>query len=322
MKKNILLLESLTDSALEILEKNERFSVYKSYENNNLEALIQTINVHAIITRGIGKVNEELINKLPDLELIARAGVGLDNIDVAYANYKNIPVINAPGSNANTVAEHTIALMLMLQRNLYQALNDVKSGNWAARNTFKSDEIFGKTLGIVGFGNIGSKVAKIAEAFGMKVIYSSNKPKDIPYEHVSLEELLMKSDVISLHLPLSNETKNLINTNTLSLCKPNAILINTSREGLINKDDLISALKNKKIAGYGADVPNANPPNASDDLISMPNVLITAHVSSLTAGTYAHICKTTVQNVSDFLIGNKIDEICINNRDKIKKNVN
>lgn len=317
MKKKILLLETIADEAYDILANAEDIEIFPLYQKEVLE--INFAEIDAVITRGIGKVNLELLDKCPKLLVAARCGVGLDNVDVASATLRNIKVLNAPGSNAATVAEHTIALMLMLQRNLYQAINDVKAGNWAARATFKSDELGEKTLGIVGLGNIGLRVAKIAEALGMKIQYWSQSKKEVSYEYVDLETLFKTSDVISLHVALNQNTENLINTEAFSLFKPRTILINTARAQLVDKDSLIDALNSGKLGGYGADVPTNPAPTADDALISHPKALVTAHVSSLSTTTYKNMCVSTVNNVLAILRNQEPDRNCIFNLNELKK---
>lgn len=309
--KNILLLETIADEANQLLSEAKDVEVFTAFAGLPPAEVLSKID--AVITRGLGQVNQQLMDACPQLVVAARCGVGLDNVDVAEASKRKIKVVNAPGSNASTVAEHTIALMLMLQRNLFQALNDVKSGNWAARSTFKSDELGEKTLGILGLGNIGLKVAKIAEALGMRVIYWSKSPKDVPYQYVSKAELLASSDLISIHVPLTAETSNLINAEALSKVKPSCIIVNTARAQIVDKAALVEALNSGKLAGYGADVPTSPAPTAADELISHPKALITAHVSSLTATTYKNMCVSTVNNVLAILRGQEPTAGCIFN---------
>ncbi|MBK9489698.1 MAG: phosphoglycerate dehydrogenase [Haliscomenobacter sp.] len=293
--KNILLLETIADEANQLLSEAEDIKVYTAFAGLPPAEVLG--NIDAVITRGLGQVNLQLLDACPNLQVAARCGVGLDNVNVSEASKRKIKVVNAPGSNASTVAEHAIALMLMLQRNLYQALNDVKSGNWAARSAFQSDEVGEKTLGILGLGNIGLKVAKIAEALGMRVIYWAKSPKEVSYQHVSKDQLLATADIISIHLPLNAETENLINAEALALVKPSCIIINTARGQIVNKAALVDALNTGRLAGYGADVPTSPPPAADDPLIAHPKALITAHVSSLSATTYRNMCVSTVNNV-------------------------
>ena len=293
--KNVLLLETIADEANQLLTEAEDIKVYTAFAGLPPGEVLG--NIDAVITRGLGQVNHQLLDACPNLQVAARCGVGLDNVNVSEASKRKIKVVNAPGSNASTVAEHAIALMLMLQRNLYQALNDVKSGNWAARSAFQSDEVGEKTLGVLGLGNIGLKVAKIAEALGMRVIYWAKSPKEVSYQHVPKEELLATADIISIHLPLNAETENLINTEALALVKPSCIIINTARGQIVNKAALVDALNTGRLAGYGADVPTSPPPASDDPLIAHPKALITAHVSSLSATTYRNMCVSTVNNV-------------------------
>jgi D-3-phosphoglycerate dehydrogenase len=297
MKKNVLLLETIADEAFQLLAEAQNIQIFTAYGEQSLTEILSENSIDAVITRGKGQVNLQLMDACPNLKVAARCGVGLDNLDVKEATARKIKVVNAPGSNASTIAEHTISLILMLQRNLYNAINEVKSSNWNWRNQYEGDEINGKTLGILGLGNIGKKVAKIADAFGMKVVYWNRSKVESPYEFLTFEEVLRQSDIISIHLPLVTETKQLIDKKALALMKPNAILINTARAIIVDQDALLEALNNKTIAGYGADVPMATPPSANDSLMIHPNTLITPHVGSLTTTTYTNMCVSTVKNV-------------------------
>jgi len=308
---HVLLLETIEDESFELLKNEKDIQLHLAWEGMPAADILEGID--AVITRGIGQVNRALYDACPNMKVAARCGVGLDNVDVAEASKRGIKVINAPGSNASTVAEHTISLMLTMQRNLFEALSAVKNGQWASRSSFKSDELNGKTLGILGLGNIGLKVANIAAAFGMKVIYWSPSNKEVPYLLVDKETLFRSADIISLHLPLNEETKDIVDEEVFNKMKQGAILINTARGALVNRDALLSALDTGKLAGYGADVPFSPPPSADDALISHPKSFITAHVSSLTATTYKNMCLSTVKNVLDVLHGQTPDPQCIFN---------
>lgn len=308
---HVLLLETIEDESFELLKNEKDIQLHLAWEGMPAADILEGID--AVITRGIGQVNRALYDACPDMKVAARCGVGLDNVDVVEASKRGIRVINAPGSNASTVAEHTISLMLTIMRNLFEALSAVKNGQWASRSSFKSDELNGKTLGIIGLGNIGLKVANIAAAFGMKVIYWSPSKKEVPYLLVDKETLFRSADFISLHLPLNAETKDIIDEEVFNKMKRGAILINTARGALVNRDALLSALDTGKLAGYGADVPFSPPPTADDALISHPKSFITAHVSSLTATTYKNMCLSTVKNVLAVLHGQTPDPYCIFN---------
>jgi D-3-phosphoglycerate dehydrogenase / 2-oxoglutarate reductase len=301
--KNVLLLETISDDALDILTRAENVQIFTAYSDEPLSKIMAENTIHAVITRGKGQVNKALMEACPQLQVAARCGVGLDNVDVKEATLRKIKVVNAPGANASTIAEHTLSLMLMLQRNLYQSINEVKTGNWEARSRFQGDELNGKTLGILGMGNIGKKVAKLADAFGMKVLYWSRTRLKNKYKFASFEDVLKKSDIISIHLPYLPETHHLIDAQSFEWMKPNAILINTARGTIIDQDILYKKLENKDIAGFGADVLAAEPPVANDPLLTHPRALITAHVGSLTATTYTKMCVSTVQNVLAILEG-------------------
>ena len=308
---HVLLLETIENESFELLKNEKDIQLHLAWEGMPAADILEKID--AVITRGIGQVNRALYDACPNMKVAARCGVGLDNVDVAEASKRGIKVINAPGSNASTVAEHTISLMLTIQRNLFEALSAVKNGQLASRSSFKSDELNGKTLGIIGLGNIGLKVANIAAAFGMKVIYWSPSNKEVPYLLVDKETLFRSADIISLHLPLNEETKDIVDEEVFNKMNQGAILINTARGALVNRDALLSALDTGKIAGYGADVPFSPPPTADDALISHPKSFITAHVSSLTATTYKNMCLSTVKNVLAVLHGQTPDPQCIFN---------
>lgn len=315
MKHKVLLLETIADDAMQMLTNAEDIEIFTGYDQDSLQYVTDKQEINGIITRGKGQVNEALISSFPNLQVITRCGVGLDNIDVAFATKQGVKVVNAPGVNAATIAEHTISLMLMLQRNLYRAINEVKAGNWNWRKEFEGDEINGKTLGILGLGNIGKRVAKIAEPMGMHVVYWNLTEEQVPYKFLTLDEVLATADIVTVHLPLTPETENLVNEEKLALMKPTSILINTARGNIIDQKALTMALVNEKIAGFGADVLVEEPPCPEDEqLIKHPCALITAHVGSLTARTYTEMCVSTVANTLAILRGEKPTASSVFNR--------
>lgn len=317
MKKNVLLLETIAEEAMMLLSASENIEIFTAFGDTSLNEILANHSINAVITRGKGQVNTELMDACPHLQVAARCGVGLDNVDVAGATARQIKVVNAPGSNAATIAEHTISLMLLLQRNMYRSINEVKAGNWNWRNKFEGDEVGGKKIGILGLGNIGKKVAKIADALGMNVSYWNRKPLDVPYEYSSLENILKTADIISIHLPFVPETNLLIGAEAFEMMKPNALIINTARGNIIDQDALYKALLNKKIAGFAADVLTQEPPERDMPLLDLPNVLVTAHVGSLTATTYTNMCVSTVKNVLAILEDREPQKECIFNRNDL-----
>jgi len=311
MPHQVLLLEPLHPDALDFLVRKGRVICHEGWPALPEETVLARVD--AVMTRGLGQIGRPLMDACPRLRIAARCGVGLDNVDVGEATRRGIRVVNAPGSNAAAVAEHTLALMLALQRQLLGAVMAVKNGNWAARNTYAGDDFQGKTLGIVGMGHIGSRVARIAAAMDMEVLYDAPRPKEVPYLRVRQEELLERADAVSLHLPLLEHTRQLIGSAALRRMKPGSLLINTARADLIDRTSLLEALDFGHLAGYGADVPMSPNPGVDDPLIAHPKTCITPHVSSLTATTFRKMCLTTASNVLALLEGDQPAPGCIFN---------
>lgn len=313
MKYKVLLLETIDDEALQLLQQQEDVELVEAYDSTNPENLAKKHEVHAIITRGKGQVHPQLMDACPQLKAIARCGVGLDNIDVSAASERKIPVLNAPGTNSATIAEHTLSLMLMLVRNMYQSVRQVKDDNWRWRTKYTGDELGGKTLGVLGMGNIGQRVARFAEMIGMKVIYWDQRAADVAYPQHSMDEVFQKSDVVTIHLPLTPETEGLVDEEVLEMMQPHAYLINTARGQIVDQVALRKMLQNGHLAGFAADVLAKEPPSTHDPLLSMPNVLITPHSGSLTATTYRNMCMLSVNNVLAVLHGKEPKAGCIFN---------
>lgn len=220
----------------------------------------------------------------PNLQVIVRYGVGLDNIDVAYATSQGIPVANVPDYCYVDVAEHAMALLLSLSHKVTAFDRDVRSDTWNIQSQVPLNRLTGRRLGLIGFGQIARQVVPRARAFGLEVVAYSRSLTDegaaeVGAKRVSMDELVEKSDLISIHCPLTDETKNLINTDTLGRMKPSAFLINTSRGEVIDEEALADALEKGEIAGAALDVRSQEPPNSPDRLIHMPNVIHTPHAA-------------------------------------------
>ena len=305
---HILFLETIHEKTKQWLNEQEGINCWDLADINETVK----INIEAIVTRGIGRIDQTLLENFPNTKVVARCGVGLDNIDTVFCKENGIPVIYAPGSNAQTTAEQTMTLMLMLQRNAYHAVKEVKNGNWQFRNAFVGDEIFGKTLGILGMGNIGSKVAAMSSAFNMEIQYFSRSVVSIPYKRVTLDELANSSDIISVHLPLNEQTHGLLNKDFFQKCKAGVLIINTARDQIVDREALIKSLNSGKIGGYASDVPMSPYPAVGDPLITHSNTIITPHVSSLTERTFYTMCQKTMENVVSFLKnGTVLEPECI-----------
>lgn len=232
---------------------------------------------------GVELVDREYIDTHPKLKAVVKFGVGTDNIDTEYCKEKNIFVGRTVGSNARTVAETAISFVIADSKNLYDSIANTKEHGWAKMTGY---EIKGKTIGIIGFGAIGKEVAKMAWGLGMHVlaydICDIDKEMIDKYEveKASVEEILKRADFISLHMPLSHETKNFISSKELNQMKSNAVLINTARGGIVNEADLYGALKNKVIKAAYFDVFTCEPPREEEPLLTLPNFYLTPHIAS------------------------------------------
>jgi phosphoglycerate dehydrogenase-like enzyme len=295
----ILLLEPIHEEARALLEDFHRVAAFEEPEREAPPAE----DIVAILTRGRGRVSRGLMEGCPELRVVARCGVGLDNVDLDAARERSIPVVYAPGSTTDTVAEHTLMLMLALSRRLCALSGAVADGRWEARAGYDGTELKGKKLGVVGLGAIGRRVAALAEAFGMHIRYSNRSAREVPYERLALEELLKESDVVSIHLRLTERTRHLMGGRELALTKPGALLINTSRGAVIDQCALAAALQEGRLGGFAADVLEEEPPDPSMELLKSERVLITPHVAALTEETYREMCVRTAKNVLAVLRG-------------------
>lgn len=244
----------------------------------------------------------DVIDRLPDLRYIGVLATGYNVIDIDAARRRGIVVSNVPTYGTASVAQFVFALLLELCHRVAQHAREVRDGAWSRNPDWSFShapqiELAGKTMGIIGFGRIGRQTAHIAEAFGMRVL-------SYDVDHGNLDDLLRESDVVSLHVPLFPETRELINARTLALMKPTAFLINTSRGPLINERDLAEALHSKRIAGAALDVLSAEPPPAGHPLLSAPNCVVTPHMAWSTLEARRRLLEIVIENVRAFLAKN------------------
>jgi len=243
-------------------------------------------NYHALIVRSRTKVTKDIIQAGKHLKAIGRAGAGLDNIDVESAEKMGILVLNTPEASATAVAELTIGLMLSLARNIPLADKTMKDGKWIKKELM-GWELKDKTLGTIGLGNIGEKVARLAKAFGMKILISKRTPpppellRELRGEFIPLRELLQRSDVITVHVPFTPQTYHMIGSEEIKLMKDGAFLINTSRGSIIDEKALLEALKSGKLGGAALDVYEMEPPE-NLELIKLPQLVCTPHIGAQT----------------------------------------
>jgi D-3-phosphoglycerate dehydrogenase len=263
-----------------------------------------------LLIRSEVKVTKEVIESADKLKLICRAGTGVDNVDIQQANKKGIVVMNVPGGNTISACEHTIGLILSMMRNIPQAHNSLKSGKWE-REKFVGNELQGKTLGLIGLGRIGSEVAKRMKMFEMKIIaydpyVSEDYAKQLGVELKSFEEVIKEADIISLHVPKTETTKNLINKETIAKMKDGVKIVNCARGGIINENDLYEALKSGKVSSAAIDVFEKEPPDSNLPLFQLDNVVLTPHLGASTEEAQVKIAQEVSSMIIDFFINGVI----------------
>ena len=259
-----------------------------------------------LIVRSETKVTGELLDAARNLRVIGRAGVGIDNIDVPAATARGVVVMNAPDGNTITTAEHTIALLVALARRVPQANSSLKSGKWERKN-FIGTELQGKTLGIVGLGRIGRVVASRARALGMKIVaydpfIAPEQTRDLEIESASFDEVLRCADFLTVHTPLTPDTRGLINADALAKMKSGARLINCARGGLIDEQALFHAIYSGKIAGAALDVFEQEPPPRDHPLLKLEEVIVTPHLGASTTEAQEGVAFTVAEQMRDYLL--------------------
>lgn len=282
----VLVTDKLADEAIKLLKENGLEVKYEELDHDGILREIE--NYDAIIVRSRTKVTADIIEKgaKGKLKVIGRAGIGVDNIDVNKATELGIKVVNAPTGSTKSVAELAFAHMLALARFIPKADSSMRRGEWLKKQ-LRGIELYGKTLGLIGSGNIAQHMARIAKGFGMNVlVYSPHctdeKAKKMGAKRASLEEVLRESDFVSIHIPHTEETHHLLNKKNLSLMKPTAYLINCARGGIVNEEDLYELLKEGKIAGAALDVFEQEPPSPDNKLLKLENVTLTPHLGANT----------------------------------------
>lgn len=254
---------------------------------------------------------KRVIDSLPKLKYVGITATGFNIIDTEIAFKKGIVVTNAPAYSTESVAQHTFALLLEIMAYTGLHNDSVKAGDWAANDYFcywkkPIFEISGKTIGLIGAGQIGTRVAQIAKAFDMKVLIYAKTQKE---GRVTLDEILRQSDIISLHCPLTEETQDLINKDTISKMRDGVYIINTARGGIINEKDMADALKTGKVAGLCADVVSSEPPKNDNPIIHAPNTIITPHIAWASIDARGRLMDITKNNLISFLNGKSINRV-------------
>ena len=299
------------DIDLETLKKYGELTVADNMSYSELESVIKDYDVLFCNKLSIDK---NIIDRAVNLKYIGECATGYNNIDIAYCKEKGITVTNAGEYSTSAVAQHTFSFILNHFSRVAEYNEFVKADGWINSPVFSpvittTDEIEGKTLGIVGFGSIGRRVAKIAEAFGMKVLVHTRTIRDNAAEYVTLEELLKNSDVVSLHCPLTADNSEMMNKDTFAKCKDGAYFINTARGGLVNEQALFDVLSSGKLSGAAVDVITAEPMKADCVLKNAPNITITPHSAWVPVSTRRRLVGIVENNLAAYLKGEPTNKI-------------
>ena len=307
MTYRVLVTDDLSSEAVDLLHAHPDFTfdVEKGLNPDQLAERIPTYD--GLIIRSSARVTEQVIAAGDRLRVVGRAGAGIDNVDLQAASERGVIVMNTPGANTVATAEHTMALLLALCRNVPQAAASLRNGRWE-RKQFKGIEVRSKTIGIIGLGRVGQRVARRCKAFGMDVIgydpyLSGERAELLKVDQVSLEELFERSDFITLHAALTPDTQGLIGPDALARTKPGVRIINAARGGLIDEGALIEALQDGRVAGAALDVLAEEPPDPANPLLDMDNVVVTPHLAASTDEAQREVGLQIVSQVIDALEG-------------------
>jgi D-3-phosphoglycerate dehydrogenase len=306
----ILISDKLANEGIDILKAVKEFKVDCKYDLSAEELKTSIKKYDALIVRSATKVSADVINAADNLKFIGRAGVGLDNVDLKAATQKGIVVMNTPAGNTTSTAEHTFSMILALARNVPQAYASMRAGKWD-RNKFSGVELYGKTLGIVGFGRIGSTVAKFAKSFGMNVVVfdpylSLEVTQQRGVDMIPLEDVLKKADFITFHIPKTDETSNLISEKEFGLMKKSVRLINCARGGIIDENALATALEKGQIGGCALDVFEKEPLPKDSPLLKFDNCVMTPHLGASTSEAQINVAIEIAETMRDALLGRGI----------------
>ena len=307
--KRIVTTAPIDDTAIDILSKSAKFETAPDVSEETLLSLLE--GTVGIVVRGEGAAGANVIHAAKELKVIGRCGVGYNNVDIVAATERGIPVVYVPGAGAKAVAEGAIAILLSLVKRLSFFDNAVKTGDWGQRYEVKAWDMEGKTLGVAGLGRIGRNFAKLASSFDMKIIAADpavtpQQAAEIGVELVSLEELFAQSDYISIHMPLMDATRGIINRNLLKKVKPGAFLINTSRGGVIESlDVLLEALEDGRLERVGLDVFEPEPPDISHPIFKHPHFQCSPHAIGMSYGGMERIFRSMANDMVAVLEGRK-----------------
>ena len=304
----ILISDKMSNKVEDVLKsKSIDYDIKTGLEPNELKSIIDDYD--GILIRSATKLTSDILENCSNLKVVGRAGVGVDNVDLDVATKNKILVMNTPLGNLEATAELTVGLMFSLYRHIHNANTSTHEGKWE-KAKFMGTELKGKILGIVGFGNIGQRVAEICKVIGMQILTNSNSASDevlnsFGAKKVSTEELISSSDVLSLHTKLNDQTKNMLNKESIASMKSSSVIINCARGGLINESDLKDALNNDVIAGAAIDVYETEPAT-ENVMFGAKNLLLTPHLGASSKEAQSNVAIDVANQVADFLKENKI----------------
>lgn len=309
----VMIVDNVAPEAAQVLQQEGHQVKTVAGRLNTAELIAACTGCQGLILRSVTKVTAQFLAAQPELAVVGRAGIGVDNIDIETASKRGVLIVNAPTGNTIAAAEHTLALMLALARHIPQAMGSLQQGRWE-RARFQGVEIAGKTLGILGLGRVGSAVAQRAQALGMRVLaYDPHiDPKKVADDIVltSFPAVLGQADFLTLHLPLTEETQGMISYDALNMMKPGIRLINAARGALVDEQALAAALASGQVAGAALDV-LAEEPCTDNPLFGLENVIITPHLGASTVEAQAHVAVEVAEQVAAALAGER-PEHCLN----------
>lgn len=306
----VLISDVLGEAGIKIFQDEDgiEVDVNTGLAPEELKAIIG--NYDGLVIRSATKVTADLLEAATNLKVVGRAGIGLDNVDIPAATKKGVAVMNTPGGNVVTTAEHSLSLMMALTRNIPQGTSSLKDGRWDKKK-LQGREVFNKTLGVIGFGNIGSIVADRARGLKMRVVIhdpvvQAEVIEKEGFEWVSLEKLFQESDYISVHVPKTKNTTGLINKAAFDQMKDGVMIVNCARGGIVDEDDLYEAMTSGKVAGAALDVFSTEPPPADLPLLKLDNLIATPHLGASTAEAQTNVAVAVANQIIEYLKNNNI----------------
>ncbi|MEG1721079.1 MAG: hydroxyacid dehydrogenase [Pseudoflavonifractor sp.] len=307
--KKVLVTEQIDPSGLALLR-----GAFEVIQGTGGAVAEEGADCSALLLR-TAKVTAATMDAMPKLQVIAKHGIGLDSIDVAAATARGIAVVNAPFANVNAVAEHTVALLLAVAKHLPLLDRATRQGEFGRRDAYTSLELGGKTLGLVGLGRIARLVAQKLSGFGVELVgcdpfVAASDVADLHIQLLPMEEVLRRADFLSLHTPLTPETRHLIGAAQLAMMKPSACLINASRGPVLDEAALCAALKAGALAGAGLDVFEAEPPQADNPLFALENLVVSPHNAALSDAALVAMAQDSAQGILDYFAGKRPEYLC------------